>query len=259
MNKICLTCTDEFKQSGNDFFSDSSSEIPLWFKRINNYSLLPPPLNCNPFYNAYKNINNFYTTDIPNSNLSIPIDLNIVSPSIKNKKNRWLFFWAAKKRDYNTNTFQIAPLAYADFSNSGLVKTDENGKTVFNLENPQLYKVDGTVYPPHIHFTYLKDDLTWSLNDTTIIVTPKLDWKVVKNKSMYTFINSDEVQPELTKDILKNKVKRKISEQSNKIYTSMQQIKEKPIVIYSNSNNKFKIGLLINKLRSIGFINILYC
>ena len=58
MSKLCLTCDKPVDDLTEDLFSHDEKVIPEWYKKIGNYSLLPPPINRNPKYNLYgkKNI-----------------------------------------------------------------------------------------------------------------------------------------------------------------------------------------------------------
>ena len=174
MTKTCLTCSEN---EDNDMFSETNSKIPMWYKEIGNYSHLPPPINKNPEYNAFRNLKHFTNTNIKGSNLKINIDLKKIIPELDTNENRWFFFWAAKKRNYNLINFPYAPIAYDQFQNSGLAKSNIEGKLLLNIMNPQPYQVEGVYYPPHVHFTYLKKDNTWSTKAWTKIITPIIDKK----------------------------------------------------------------------------------
>ena len=65
--------------------------------------------------------------------------------------NRWIFYWAANKA--SSYVIKPAPDAYgANYTNTGITKSDDIGKIIFKLECPQPYSVNGITYYPHIHF-----------------------------------------------------------------------------------------------------------
>jgi protocatechuate 3,4-dioxygenase beta subunit len=65
--------------------------------------------------------------------------------------NRWIFYW-----DVNVASFYVikpAPDKYgANYTNTGISKSDDIGRIIFKLECPQPYSVNGKTYYPHIHF-----------------------------------------------------------------------------------------------------------
>ena len=81
------------------------------------------------------------------------------------RPNTYVFYFATQKRN-----FQLAPLpqkkAYAKLQNSGIAKTDENGKTTFYLDCPQIYINDnGKIYSRHFHYVFY-DDILKEWTDT---------------------------------------------------------------------------------------------
>ena len=50
MGKKCLTC-----KPSNKTIVNTEKLVPLWYKKMGNYSLLPKSLNCNDKYNPNKN------------------------------------------------------------------------------------------------------------------------------------------------------------------------------------------------------------
>lgn len=267
MDKICLTCSNEYETQESDFFSNTEDEIPLWFKKINNYSLLPPPINCNPKFNAFINLHKFKPSKISGANTKINFNLKKIIKSTDKLENRWIFYWAATQRDYNNPVpYKSAPLAYADFRNGGLAKADNNAKISINIQNPQLYKVDKDVFPPHIHFTILNADLSWSLDTWTLVVTPKL------NKQLFSKLLGSKkymVISAMPNDMKKIPNTYNIPFDSNniQIIEKLDNIPKKqfgnnqleyiPIIIYCKNPKCSASSILTKKLRLLGFVNIL--
>ena len=83
MTKKCLTCKSTVI---DDLESDMENEIPLWYKKAGNYSLLPSLLNCNDEYNPNKEELKEKTPSISEIEVKIPI---------QSEKNTWVFYWAS--------------------------------------------------------------------------------------------------------------------------------------------------------------------
>jgi rhodanese-related sulfurtransferase len=179
MGKICLTCEVSTKMNQ----AELEKTIPDWYKEIGNYSLLPPFLNNNDKYNANKRT---LQTIKPNiSNYEVNIKLN-------EKSNTWICYWAA---EYTNDFMKIksAKEAYNTFKNHGLVKTNSSGDVTFVLNCPQPYSVDDITYPRHVHYCLLDRDNFWSDNVKTVIVSCKIDFKIMReynHKKCHFLINS---------------------------------------------------------------------
>ena len=159
--KNCLTCKTKMIQN---LESEVENEIPQWYKKMGNYSLLPRMLNCNDKYNANKNK---FRRVIPN------ITDNEIKIDIKSTKNTWIYYWAAEPQK---NRLEISdPIkAYSD-QNYGLVKTNSSGNVTLILNCPQPYKVDDITYPRHVHYVCLKSDKTWDNKVKTVVVFCHID------------------------------------------------------------------------------------
>ena len=179
MGKICLTCEVTNKMNK----AELEKIIPDWYKEIGNYSLLPPFLNNNDKYNANKKT---LQTIKPNiTNYEVNIKLN-------EKSNTWICYWAA---EYTNDFMKIksAKDAYNTFKNHGLVKTNSSGDVTFVLNCPQPYSVDNTTYPRHVHYCLLNRDNFWSDNIKTVIVSCKIDFKMMReynHKKCHFLINA---------------------------------------------------------------------
>lgn len=179
MGKICLTCEVSNKMNK----AELEKIIPDWYKEIGNYSLLPPFLNNNDKYNANKRT---LQTIKPNiTNYEVNIKLN-------EKPNTWICYWAA---EYTNDFMKIksAKEAYNKFKNHGLVKTNSSGDVTFVLNCPQPYSVDDTTYPRHVHYCLLNRDNFWSDNIKTVIVSCKIDFKMMReynHKKCHFLINA---------------------------------------------------------------------
>jgi rhodanese-related sulfurtransferase len=161
MTKKCLDCKSSVI---DDLESDMENEVPMWYKKAGNYSLLPKLLNCEDKFNPNKTELKRKTPEI--TEIEVKVDIKI-------KKNTWVFYWASlSNKEFEINGPEAA---YGDGSNSGLVKTDKKGETKLIMNCPQPYRVDGITYPRHVHYTTLTEDNVWSFDIKTIVVYCHLD------------------------------------------------------------------------------------
>jgi len=179
MGKICLTCEVSTKMNQ----AELEKTIPDWYKEIGNYSLLPPFLNNNEKYNANKRTLQPLKPNITNYEVNIKLN---------EKSNTWICYWAA---EYTNDFMKIksAKEAYNKFKNHGLVKTNGNGDTTLVLNCPQPYSVDDITYPRHVHYCSLDRNNFWSDNIKTVIVSCKVDFKIMReyvHKKCHFTINS---------------------------------------------------------------------
>ena len=271
MKPSCLTCSDSSNKTlynNNNIISKTKNIVPFWYKEIGNYSHLPPPLNCDSKYNRFKH--KFTTQSVKgNPKLSVHLD---VSKIIDVDFPVWIYFWAAKKRNYNSIKYPYAIQGYEQFQNSGLIKTDENGKATLHLHNPELYQVKTKVYAPHIHFTYLKPDKTWEIEAYTISLVPKLSlstFKKLLHNPKYIVVNSIPLEnnPDLIDgtyllpfnsnidiDIFFEKIRSK----KKNLNESSLKTKELPIIIYCQNSKCDASNQLIKRLRQLGYVNLMY-
>ena len=156
MVKRCLDCKSSII---NDLESDMENEVPLWYKKAGNYSLLPKMLNCNKKFNPHKTELKEHIPDITDIEIQIPI---------QSKKDTWVFYWASLSND-DFKKIESPEKAYGKETNSGLVETDEKGNAVLILNCPQPYKVDNVTYPRHVHYTHLTDEEVWSDEIKTLV------------------------------------------------------------------------------------------
>jgi len=111
----------------------------------------------------------------------------------KKYANRWIYFWGANKS--SSYKIKSAPDAYGlNYTNSGITKTDNNGKVIFRLECPQPYQVNNKTYYPHVHFIISqKDNEHWELKVRAFTIVCNIDRKklevAIRNKS-YLIINA---------------------------------------------------------------------
>jgi uncharacterized membrane protein YuzA (DUF378 family) len=79
---------------------------------------------------------------------------NLIKTTIKNlPPNVKLIYWAAKPGEIKNDPL----LAYSDFSNSGIIITNDKGEAEIEYECPSEYKIkkSGKTLPKHIHFRYV--------------------------------------------------------------------------------------------------------
>lgn len=262
MSSLCLTCTQDINRLTDEIFSDSDNKVTKWYKMIGNYSLLPPPVNGDSRFNWFNKKG--LTEIIPkHSNQKYQVNLHDV---VGNLKNTWIFFWAANARNYRENRYEKPWDAYGKFKNSGLIKTSKKGDITLKFVDPQPYGFEGTNYPPHLHFTYLKKDHTWATKVHTIIVTPIIKYKQFKSllkRKDYLIINA--VPKKYDKRNIKKTVRIPFeldtSEINNRIIKNLppnNKLKDQDfsLVVYCRNRQCDASEKLIKKLRQLGYINI---
>ena len=79
MANKCLSCISNVI---DDLESDVNNEVPMWYKKAGNYSLLPKLLNREDKYNPNKTELKKKTPTISEIEVKIPI---------KSEKNTWIF------------------------------------------------------------------------------------------------------------------------------------------------------------------------
>lgn len=65
-----------------------------------------------------------------------------------------VIYWSSESGDVKKNPI----LAYGSYSNSGVVKADQNGNAVLRVRSPAAYRVPGKTLPPHIHYRTCDSD-----------------------------------------------------------------------------------------------------
>ena len=111
VKKKCLTCKSKVI---DDLESEMHKEIPEWYLKDGNYSLLPKVLTCNDKYNANKNDLVKETPNITDTEIKIPLEVS---------KNTWIFYWAADSNK-NSTVIKNPQEAYNKNKNRGLLKSD---------------------------------------------------------------------------------------------------------------------------------------
>ena len=168
MTKKCLDCKSTVI---DDLEADMENEVPIWYKKAGNYSLLPKLLNCNDKFNPHKTDLEEKKPEISEVRIEVPVKVDVD----KGEDGTWIFYWAS----LSTKEFEIngPEAAYGDESNSGLVYSKKNGEATLVLNCPQPYRVDGITYPRHVHYTTLTEDKVWSYEIKTLVVYCHLDYK----------------------------------------------------------------------------------
>ena len=162
------------------------NEIPLWYKKSGNYSLLPHALNCNDKFNPNENELVEDPPKITSNELHIPINI---------KKKTWVYYWAANPKK-NRHKINDPIKAYKNEKNSGLLESNKSGDVTLILNCPQPYRVDDVTYPAHVHYTTLikeKDTYVWDLNVKTYSVycsMPKKELIKVQKEGKHIIINA---------------------------------------------------------------------
>ena len=108
MTKKCLDCKSTVI---DDLESEMENDVPLWYKKAGNYSLLPKLLNCEDKFNPNKNELEEKIPDISEIRVEVPVKVE--------EGDTWIFYWAAlSNKELEINGPEAA---YSDESNSGLV------------------------------------------------------------------------------------------------------------------------------------------
>ena len=166
MTKKCLDCKATVI---DDLESEMENEVPMWYKKAGNYSLLPNLLNCEDKYNPNKTELEEKTPDISEVRIEVPVNVEVD----KDENGTWIFYWASlSNKELEINGPEAA---YGDESNSGLIKSDKKGDAKLILNCPQPYRVDGITYPRHVHYTLLTSDNVWSFDVKTLVIYCDLD------------------------------------------------------------------------------------
>ena len=169
MSKKCLDCTSNVI---DDLESDMENEVPLWYKKAGNYSLLPKLLNREDKFNPNKTDLEEDPPKITEIEVKIPVEVEVYEKNGK-KEGTWIFYWAAlSNKEIEINGPEAA---YGDEANSGLIKSDKSGKAELVLNCPQPYRVEGITYPRHVHYTTLTKENVWSFDIKTYVVYCHLD------------------------------------------------------------------------------------
>jgi rhodanese-related sulfurtransferase len=105
--------------------------------------------------------------------------------------NQYIFYFGAYPRD------AMLPLlkkdaAYRNLGNSGIARTDENGKTIVYMDCPQIYIFDdGKVYPRHFHFVYWKpQQKKWDNNLFTHPIFCIVHQKFIQTHQQFKLVNA---------------------------------------------------------------------
>ena len=260
VKKKCLTCKSKVI---DDLESEMHKEIPEWYLKDGNYSLLPKVLTCNDKYNANKNNLVEETPKITETEIKVPLEVS---------KNTWIFYWAADSNK-NSTVIKNPQEAYNKNKNRGLLKSDKDGNVELILNTPQPYKVDGITYPRHLHYIPLKKDKTWDTDVKAIVVKSYIDKSRVKSilksddhiiiyalKGEKDLIPGSISIPHDTNEGSNNKKKfflSKIKEEINE----KQKLKgidhlDAPILLYCSSNKCSASDKLFHQLIDAGFSNI---
>ena len=92
-------------------------------------------------------LNNLKINYPKSANQELVLDLG------KNMTNRFILYYGATKKKFKDyNKIKNHNNAYGDFKNSGIAKTNNEGKAILKFKCPQTYKEEGNTVIPHIHY-----------------------------------------------------------------------------------------------------------
>lgn len=80
-----------------------------------------------------------------------PLNANI-KVFVRTPPHSGVIYWSAETNNSN-NIFQNPLLAYGEYTNAGVTKSDGKGLTILRVRNPSSYKTPfGKLLKPHIHY-----------------------------------------------------------------------------------------------------------
>ena len=185
------------------------------------------------------------------------------------KPDTCIFYFSTLHRDF-TKSIQMREKAYGKLENSGVSKTNSDGKVTFYLECPQLYmNDDGKVYSRHVHFLYWNSkSLDWNMNLYTTEILCEVDKEyIVKQMKKKDVILVDARKEDV---FLKKHMTGAISlpydkkwneetvlEEISNVYKKYDGNKLIPIIIYCEKKCK-KGYLVFKRLNKLGFYNTMH-
>ena len=161
-DEVCLNCK---------VLEQNTRKVPLWSKIEGNNSLLPMIIRLDK-YNPKHSILKQEFPQLTKYSTNVEI--------ISNKRDRWLFYWAANKSK-DPSYIMSERDAYGSNTNHGLVRTDMNGNATLVLNCPQPYKDDNSkiTYPRHVHYTFLTEEDNWNENINSLTVLCHIDYEMM--------------------------------------------------------------------------------
>ena len=187
-DEVCLNCK---------VLEQNERKVPIWQKMEGNDSLLPLIIRLD----KYNPKNSILKQEFPKLT-----DLSTKVLMESNKRNRWVFYWAAN-RSKDPSHIMSERDAYGSNTNHGILRTDGDGNAEFVLNCPQPYINDSKItYPRHVHYTFLTEEDTWNENINSLVVLCHLDFKqmakFVDDKSHMIIYVSKEKETEIPNSIV---------------------------------------------------------
>ena len=187
-DEVCLNCK---------VLEQNERKVPLFSKLEGNDSLLPLIIRLD----KYNPKNSILKQEFPKLT-----DLSTKVLMESNKRNRWVFYWAAN-RSKDPSHIMSERDAYGSNTNHGILETDGDGNAEFVLNCPQPYINDSKItYPRHVHYTFLTEEDTWNENINSLVVLCHLDFKqmakFVDDKSHMIIYVSKEKETEIPNSIV---------------------------------------------------------
>ena len=187
-DEVCLNCK---------VLEQNERKVPLFSKLEGNDSLLPLIIRLD----KYNPKNSILKQEFPKlTDLSTKVQME------SNKRNRWVFYWAAN-RSKDPSHIMSERDAYGSNTNHGILRTDGDGNAEFVLNCPQPYINDSKItYPRHVHYTFLTEEDTWNENINSLVVLCHSDFKqmakFVDDKSHMIIYVSKEKETEIPNSIV---------------------------------------------------------
>lgn len=173
--------------------------------------------------------------------------------------NKFIFYFAAMSKSIDNNVIKNKKQAYGRLTNSGMGKTDKNGKITIHLACPQIYKnEDGKIYTRHLHFVYW-DTNKWDDQLFTIPIICSFDHLFISPKVRLIDARSNSLYKKFHVANSINLNEKNIDSMDDVEILKLLNVRNKniPIIVYSGKNSKNAINVL-RKLNRRGFYNIFY-
>ena len=194
------------------------------------------------------------------------------------RPNTSIFYFAPHPKVWTDISISLRPDAYGSLENSGVVKSDKNGKAVCYIKCPQVYRnpENKTIYSRHFHFLYWGDgswerqlysqqifcdvsqeDVLKSISKGTHIVVNALPEEEYKKKHIKGSI-SIPVEKADDEEYIENQILKKFTQYPLIVDAFMKKkisFTEIPFILYCYSPECNAAERLKERLDSLGFYN----
>ena len=257
----------------------NDGQIPKWYQMAGNYSPLAPVFTRDPSFNWFhqQSLSEKTPSQFTNALTFRVSDLvQLLKIPDVDPFDTYVGYWGTHTRDYQQPKIPEAEPAYGDFGNSGIARANPDDSTVtLYYQNPDVYSVEGEVWPAHLHFTLLHRDRTWLLKAGAIDLYPRLElseFRQVLRHQTALVVNSlpgptgkeipgsfhipDHSNPKTIRKILRHQLAE--SPLADLVGDGIPKEKYVPICVFCQSAKCGSASYLLRKLRAMGYTNLLY-